>query len=87
MSFEKPSGRIYWTGAEAAVYLGVSERTLWEWAQHALNPKRKSRHSKGRPLKNKIPTPPCVRLGRLVRFPIDEFKAWARNPSGTAKAS
>jgi hypothetical protein len=65
--------RIFWCTAEAAAYIGVSEDTLWTWASPRGKRNRRSK-------KFKPPKPPVVRFGKLLRFPIEEFKTWAKNP-------
>lgn len=78
MAADTAKDRLYWSTAQAAHYIGFSEETLWRWAKNATSakPKKKLR-------KYPVPTPPCIRFGKFFRFPIDEFKAWAKNPDLT----
>jgi len=68
--------RIYWSTAEAAAYIGFSADALERWARNATSPKPKKKAGK-----YPIPNPPCIRFGRWFRFPIEEFKTWARTPA------
>lgn len=76
MSTEKSHERIYWSTAEAAAYISVAENTLWTWV--TKNKKRRTR-------KFKAPSPPFIRLGKFIRFPIEQFKEWAKNPNSVSE--
>ena len=67
--------RIFWSCAEAAAYIGFSHDALYRWARNATKPKRKKRGAYD------VPTPPFVRFGKHFRFPVEEFKAWAKTPT------
>jgi len=57
------NGKAFWTPKEAARWLQVSA-----WVIYGYTRKRKKRKN----------PPPMIRLSRsIIRFPIDEFKAWA----------
>ena len=63
-----PSPKRFWTAKEAAAYVGVHVRTLYDWCNF----------KPGKTTGQRISIPPFRRLGRnLLRFPIDEFKEWA----------
>lgn len=60
--------KAYWTAKDAARYLGVHFTTVYSW----IKP------SKKRPAKIIGTPPPYRRFGEnCIRFPIEEFKAWA----------
>ena len=60
------NGRRFWTAKEAADYVGVNVRTLYQWCQ--FKPGGKQR----------VSIPPFRRIGRnVLRFPIAEFTEWA----------
>jgi predicted DNA-binding transcriptional regulator AlpA len=60
----------FWRVKEAASYLNVNTQTIYQW----LNPPKNNISSVLRG-----PKPPVVRFGRnCLRFPVKEFKEWAR---------
>jgi len=70
--------RLHWNAAEAAHYVGFSEDTLLRWVRNA-GKKRRSKKT------FETPTPPFIRFGKYIRFPITEFKAWARTPTNDSQ--
>lgn len=71
--------RRFWTGKEAAAYIGVTARTLLSWC-------RGPGPYENRPCKLIGPPPPYRKFARnAVRFPIQEFIEWADKPTPTRK--
>ena len=65
--------RQFWTAKEAALYFGISVTTLLDYC------KGKRRVSPQPRAKLTTNPPPFRRTGRgVIRFPVDEFKAWCR---------
>lgn len=64
--------RDFWTIEEAAAHIRVSHWTLRKWLIGQKTKKKKTRYPK--------PQPPHIRFCQTYRFPIEEFKAWARDP-------
>ena len=73
------SARDFWTIDEAAAYIRVSPFTLARWVRNKKPKKKKDRYPK--------PAPPYIRFCQSYRFPIEEFKAWARRPAEQEKAA
>jgi hypothetical protein len=60
----------FWSTKEAARYLKISPVTLYEWCRIDARKKR--------PCRLVTNPPPFRRMARnVIRFPIEEFKAWA----------
>lgn len=76
MAREHLRERIYWSTAEAAAYIGFSEDTVWRWAKNATSARPKNKFGR-----YDIPKPPVIRFGKYFRFPIEEFKVWAKTPN------
>jgi len=65
--------KAYWTAKDAARYLSVHFTTVYSWVKP----------SKKRPARIIGEPPPYRRFGNnCIRFPIDEFKAWAAKRDG-----
>jgi len=65
------SSRRWWTLKEAAAHLEIHPVTMYRRARKAL--KKYTRKQTGMPV--------VRHEGREYRFPIEEFKTWARHPT------
>jgi len=64
-------GSPFWTAKEAAAYLKISTSTLYRYCR------RKTEQNNEPQTKLTTNPPPFRRAGRnVLRFPIDEFRAW-----------
>lgn len=60
----------FWHPKDAARYLSIHVRTLYEWVSPSKSAKERSPILLG-------PKPPHYKFGRnCIRFPVKKFKAW-----------
>lgn len=73
-----PDERRFWSAKEAAAYVQVTVHCLYAWVRENGDNKCYSRLIG--------PPPPVRRFGRnVLRFPVEEFKAWANNFDSPSK--